>query len=58
MTRKHFVSIAAGLHAVKPKDEQLLNQWRKDVSAITRQLTLLNDRFDESRFIKACEEGS
>lgn len=70
MTRKDFEQFARWLRKARPAEikcppntaeaaaqyEAALRQWRKDCEHIAAVLMMSNQRFDQARFIAACEE--
>jgi len=65
MTRKDFDLIAGALkksrvegHGLNTASTRYINeQWELTVECISHALSTTNDRFDHSRFVKACHGG-
>lgn len=59
MTRKDYVAIARAFAATRPPRTRVNLeddfQWDEDRRAIVRVLAADNSRFDEERFLAACE---
>jgi hypothetical protein len=58
MTKKHFEAIATALAASRPQsgwDPNKRVQWDLDVRNITIVLKRINPRFNNERFVDACE---
>jgi len=54
MTRKDYVVIAAALRRTKPTGYNRSLQWRNDCLAISDELAIDNERFDQQKFLDAC----
>ena len=56
MSKKDYEVLAAALRSSKPdaKRKAALEQWEKDVDAISKACGNDNPRFDYGRFARAC----
>ena len=58
MSRKDYELIAEAFRDTRPMDNasdpNLWSQWRTDVMHISRALRSTNPRFDQNRFVAAC----
>jgi hypothetical protein len=50
MTKKHFIALALEISKIENKEARLAA-----AIAVTKAAWLFNDRFDQSKFLDACE---
>ena len=60
MTRKHFIDLAETLASLKPTGSSISQRisymtWHEIVKEIANMCARHNDRFDEEKFLIACE---
>ena len=56
LSRKDFKAIVQELRTTKPIEPTFRRQWRRDCLAVAEALKTTNPRFNETKFLGACEE--
>ena len=58
MTKKHFEALADALANCRPlpTDHEGMSYWDDSVSAVADVCESTNERFDRTKFVRACNE--